>query len=352
MLGSESIFKTTVRTFFKSFAALFGILIAGFVFILMIVSFSSAGEVAPPHSELTLSPDVEGKRELLSPHTPVVLRLNIHGVIGQGDLTAENIGNCLLDSQEGLLAGQRVKAVILHINTPGGTVTDSDAIYQMLLSYKKKYNVPLYAYVDGLCASGGMYIACSADKVFASTPSVIGSVGVVLGPTFNFSKLLDTYGVQALTLTAGKDKDMLNPFRPWVPGEDKCLQSIVSNFYDRFVTVVTTARPMMSKTALINEYGAQIFAATRAQELGYIDVADVEYTNALAELVKASQIGEKTEYQVFEIEPPHPFLSNLANNSLNLLKGKVIHEVKFHPTLEPKLQGQFLYFYEPTTLSP
>ncbi len=347
MLSTESVFKSALRAFFKTFAALFGIFLAAFIFILIVVSFSGAGGMYPNRSNLTISPNAMGKRDLVSAHAPVLLRLNIHGVIGQGDLTAENVMNCLLDSQDGLLSGGRVKGLLLHINTPGGTVTDSDAIYQAIMDYKKRYSVPVYAYVDGLCASGGMYIASSADKVFASTPSVIGSVGVVLGPTFNFSKLLDTYGVQALTLTAGKDKDMLNPFRPWVPGEDACLKTIVSTFYNRFVSVVTSARPMLNKDALINDYGAQIFAAKKAEELGYIDVADADYHTALAELVKASQIEEAAPYQVFEIEPPHPFLSNLAGANLEILKGKVSHEVRLHPTLEPELYSQFLYFYEP-----
>ena len=67
---------------------------------------------------------------------------------------------------------------------PGGAADDSVGIYRALCEYKKKYNVPIYAFVDGLCASGGMYIACAADKIYATPSSVIGSVGVIMGPLF------------------------------------------------------------------------------------------------------------------------------------------------------------------------
>lgn len=65
---------------------------------------------------------------------------------------------------------------LVYINTPGGTVVDADGIYRALLEYKTKYDVPIYAYIDGLCASGGMYVALAADKIFASDVSLIGSV--------------------------------------------------------------------------------------------------------------------------------------------------------------------------------
>src|SRR6267154_729814 len=157
-----------------------------------------------------------------------------------------------------------------------------------------------------------MYIASATDKILASPSSVIGSIGVILGPTFNFSGLMDKYGVQALTITQGKDKDMLNPFRPWQPGEDASLRNITLNLYDRFVSIVTTARPNLDRDKLINEYGAQVFVAENAQMLGYIDNGNADYDTAISELAKAAKIPENDMYQVLTIEPMHPFLSDLA----------------------------------------
>ena len=134
-------------------------------------------------------------REFLHSPAPVILKIDIDGVIGIGDLTYKKIQNSLLDSREGLLAPNRVKALLLYIDSPGGSADDADDIYRAILSYKKKYQVPVYAFVDGMCASGGMYIACAADRIFSTPTSVIGSVGVLLGPTFNFSGLMERYGV-------------------------------------------------------------------------------------------------------------------------------------------------------------
>jgi protease IV len=235
---------------------------------------------------------------------------------------------------------------LLYINTPGGTVDDANGIYRALLDYKQKYQVPIYAYVEGMCASGGMYIACAADRIFASSSSVIGSVGVILGPTFNFSGLMDKYGVQALTITKGKDKDMLNPFRPWQPGEDASIRDYIADIYDQFVSIVTNARPRLDRDKLINEYGAQIYVAKKAQAFGYIDVADSDYNAAVAELAKAAKISDDQVYQVVTITPVHPFLAELAEGKLSLLDGKITHHFQVGP-MSSELSGRILYLYQP-----
>lgn len=343
----ESIFVGSIRSFCTSLAAILGILV-GIILIIMGISFAmGSASFLPPKAEMTISADADGYRDLLPAGTPAVLRLNVHGVIGMGDMTAGNMKSLLLDSREDMLKNDRVKAVLLHIDSPGGTVTDADAIYRSLMAYKQKYKVPVYAYIDGLCASGGMYIASVCDKIYASDASVIGSVGVILGPSFNFSKAMETYGVQSLTITQGKDKDMLNPFRPWVPGEDQSLRNITKSLYDRFVGIVTTARPNIGKENLVNVYGAQVFVASEAQKLGYIDVAAADYSNALRDLVKAANISEEADYQVVELSTPRSFISELAQGKFSFFKGKFTHELQIGNQLPSELHNKFLYFYQP-----
>lgn len=340
---SESIIASAVRTLCKSFAAILGIVI-GIVLIFMGLSFFSTPDIYPPKSTLTISPNATGNRDLLSHTAPVILKIDITGVIGLGDLTSEKVINSLLDSREGILAGNRVKAILLYMDTPGGTTTDSDTIYRALMDYKKKYQVPIFAYVDGMCASGGMYITSAADKIFANPTSVIGSIGVLAGPTFNFSGLMDKYGVQSLTITQGKDKDMLNPFRPWKPEEDASLQTIVDDLYQQFVSIVTAAHPRLDKDKLVNTYGAQVFIASKAQELGYIDVANSSYSAAVEELASQAKLTDNQFYQVMTIAPPHPFLAGLAAAKLDLLSGKVTHQFQVS-SLPPELEGRLLYLY-------
>jgi len=342
----ESIIVAAVRTFCKSFAGILGLLIGALLVFISLMLFSSP-DIYPPKSALTLSADAKGNRDLLPLSAPVILQMNITGVIGQGDLTYEKFQDLLYDSQSGMLANARVKALLLHINTPGGAADDSDSIYRALMDYKTKYQVPIYAYVDGMCCSGGMYIASAADKIFASPSSVIGSVGVIVGPSFNFSGLMQMYGVQSVTLTQGKDKDMLNPFRPWVPGEDASLRALTAALYDRFVSIVVAARPHLSKEKLVNEYGAQVYIAKQAEALGYIDVADVNYNAALTELASQAKLPEGQSYQVISIQPAHTFFSDLAYSKWNLLSGNVTHQFQLSPSMPSEFSGRLLYLYQP-----
>src|SRR5690349_21231337 len=125
----ESILVSAVRTFCRAFAGIIGILI-GILLIFFIVMMFSSPDIYPPKSTLVLSADSNGNRDLLPQSAPVLLKLEIKGVVGQGDLTAEKVQNSLFDSREGMLANNRVKGILLHINTPGGVVDDADAIYR------------------------------------------------------------------------------------------------------------------------------------------------------------------------------------------------------------------------------
>jgi ClpP class serine protease len=183
-----------------------------------------------------------------------------------------------------------------------------------------------------------MYIASAADKIYATSSSVIGSVGVIMGPSFNFVDAMAKVGVSALTLTQGKDKDALNPFRAWKPDEDATLKPIMAALYHQFVSIVAKARPMLTEERLINDYGAHVFIAQEAAKLGYIDVAASEYEQALTDLTEAAQI--KDDYQVVQLTPPHTFLSGLADT---IFPHKMLQ--KFGLTHE--LSGKFLYLYEP-----
>ncbi|HSX12425.1 MAG TPA: S49 family peptidase, partial [Rhabdochlamydiaceae bacterium] len=263
-------------------------------------------------------------------------------------LTEQKINNLLLTSREGILKGDRVKAVLLYMNTPGGTANDADVIYRALMDYKARYHVPIYTYVEGLCASGGMYIASASDRILASPESIIGSVGVLLGPTFNVSEAMDKIGVKALTLTAGKDKDALNPFRPWVAGEEDSIKKITLSLYNRFVDIVVAARPALDRTLLVQDYGAQVFVAEEAQALGFIDDGNSSYNAALKELAAAANFKEGEKYQVLHIESPHGIITELAQGKASFLSGKIKHVFPLGPNITSEMSGKFLYLYTPT----
>lgn len=347
-ISRESVFISAIRGFVKSFAVVFGIALGLLILFAGIGALSNiSGGVQPPNkSELTLSADADWNRKILPDSTPVILRIDVEGVIGMKKLREKHFKDMLIDSRAGVLANNRVRGILLFVNTPGGTATDSSAIYHLLKEYKERYKVPIYAFVDGLCASGGMYICSAADKIFATGNSVVGSVGVRIGPAFNFSGAMEKVGIASLTLTEGKNKDALNPFRPWKPGEDDAIKVILASEYEEFVSVVTENRKNLNRQKLVEEYGANIFPAEKGQELGYIDDGQSSYDKALTALV--DQVGLKGEkYQVLEIEPYQSVLQELAQSKAALLSGKISHVFPTGTYTTTEMSGQILYLYEP-----
>jgi signal peptide peptidase SppA len=340
----ESVFVGAIRSFCSSFAVILGLSL-GVTAIFIGMMMMGGPNYLPPKSDFMIMPDSQGNRSILSAEAPVILRIDIRGVIGMGDLTAEKIQNILLGSQEDMLKDKRVKGVLLVMDSPGGFASEADAIYRALMDYKTKYKLPIYTYVDGMCASGGMYVACASDKIYATPGSVIGSVGVRMGPTFNFSDAMTKVGVSALTITAGKDKDEMNPFRPWKPDEAASIQTIVSALYDQFITIVATARPRLTKEKLIHEYGADVFIAQTAENFGYIDDARSDYAMSLMALSDAAGIGKEQPYQVVQLSPPQPFLSGLTQSIFK--QGKIVHALDLPPQMSPELSGKLLYLYQP-----
>lgn len=344
----DSIFYSSIKALLVAFCAVIGVVL-GFFAIIAAISSMSGGTAAD--NRLTsvnteeILPNAEGKRVALAKNAPVILQLNVEGMIGAESLTTNEVRQRLVESREGDFKGDRVKGILLYMNTPGGYSTDSDNIFRILLEYKKQYKVPIYAYVDGLCASGGMYIALAADKILASETSLIGSVGVI-APTFmNFTKVLEKVGVDTITLSAGKDKDAMNPLRPWKPGEEDNYKNIIDYLYQEFVGLVVTHRPI-SKEKLVDEYGARIFPAAIAKEHGYVDESGVSLREALKQLVKAAGI-EDENYQVIRLENKGWWKSLFKNEAPAFLTGEIKHRLSLSPEMDMVMQNRFLYLYCP-----
>jgi protease IV len=347
-VSRESIFISAIRSFCNTFFSILGVticlVIVGFIVTLAMGSASSSEKTA-----FSIQPDAQGARSPLPITAPALLKITINGIIGSGTLCTSSIENLLLDSREGLLKNDRVKGILLCMDTPGGTVTDSNGIYSALKAYKERYKIPVFAYIDGTCASGGMYILSAADKAYASPISIVGSIGVILGPVFNFSGLMEKWGIQATTIARGKDKAMLNPFAPPKEGDDASLVAISEYLYEHFVSLVTAARLRLNKQELIDVYGAQVYAAPKAQEIGFIDEANGSYERAIHALALAAGIKEEEKYQVIECKTQRPFLSEMLNvNSKFSLVAKIARFFS-HETNEQS-HHPFLYLYHPKAL--
>lgn len=345
---NESFFVTILKSLFKGFFFLIGILFALVTFVIIISSFLSGKQInkSEQKNTPTILPDLADNTSLISEKSPVVLQINIHGIIGAGNTTSESIESMLRESRQNFLKNDRVKAILLHMNTRGGTVTDSDNIYRMLMEYKEKYKIPIYAFVDGINASGGVYITSAADKIFATPVSIIGSVGVLSGPFINLSKGMEKLGIESLTLTEGKDKDMLNPLRPWKEDETASFKMIDDYYYQRFVDILANSRPLLSKEKLLSTYGAHVFPAPIAEKYGYIDKGNAGYKDTLKELLEAASINPDQPYQVICLESKKNIAQELFENSA-LFNGKMTHHFKIDTLFHEKSNEKLFFMFNP-----
>ena len=208
---------------------------------------------------------------------PKILLVDIDGVIG-ADTPSYNI---LGREEISMIARVRevldrarqdeeVKGLLLRIDSPGGTVTASDQIYTEILQFKREQDVPVVAQLLGTAASGGYYVAMSADQVQAHTTTVTGSIGVLFS-SVNFVGLMEKLGIEDQTLTAGEFKDAGSPFRRLNAVERAQLQSIVDDLHARFRAVVEAGRPDLSSEDVARLANGQIFSSSQALENGLVD---------------------------------------------------------------------------------
>lgn len=227
-----------------------------------------------------------------------ILLIPVKETIGSGNLTRHKMRHLLQTTQSGLLKG-KVKAILLDIDSTGGRVDDSEAIYHMIREYSDLYHVPVYALADGACASGAYLMACTAKKIYSSAYSTVGSVGVVF-QWVNFSEALDKIGVKVLSASVGDKKKILSPFQPPVPEDEESLKPIMESVYERFITAVSSARPLLTEKVLRNQVGARFFSADEAKVHGYIDEIVNDRAPVIAAL--AQEAGLSSNYALIELQ--------------------------------------------------
>ena len=184
----------------------------------------------------------------------------------------------------------RVKAVVLRIDSPGGGVTASDEVWSELVRFKKKRAIPIIASFGDVAASGGYYIACAADRIVAHPTTMTGSIGVIM-LNFNVEGLLGKIGVRNETFKAGEHKDLLSPFRGATPEERRIVQRILDTLHTRFVTVVREGRPRLDPNRIGELTDGRIFDANQALEAGLVD--EIGDLDAAIDAAKAAAKVEK-----------------------------------------------------------
>ena len=229
---------------------------------------------------------------------PGIAVLEMHGVIGAAirepeySRLLERIGN-----------NRKIGALVLDIDSPGGSATASDLLYENVRRVARRK--PVVAYVRGLGASGGYYIACGAGTVMASRAALVGSIGVIyLRPILQ--QLFGKMGVEFSVFKAGRLKDMTGFWRMPTDEETEKFQGLIGRMYDLFVSVVSDSRRLTDEQVRELATG-EVYTATQAQELGLID-RQGGFDDAVAEAMRQSGARRRIRHY----RPRRPLMSRLG----------------------------------------
>lgn len=188
------------------------------------------------------------------------------GLLGGG----ENPVSLVHEQLEAAGRDRRVKAVLLRINSPGGTVTASDAMHRMILRHREATGQPVVAMLMDVAASGGYYIACASDHIVAYPSTVTGSIGVLI-QTFSVQQAFNRLGVSTEAFLSRPNKNLGSPLAMRSDEERVILQGMVDTFYGAFREVVRTSRPAIAESDFEVVTDGRIFTGAQARELGLVD---------------------------------------------------------------------------------
>lgn len=237
-----------------------------------------------------------------------------------------------------------VKAVILRINSPGGTVAASQEVYNAVIRCREEK--PVIVSMGDLAASGGYYIASAADVIVANPGTLTGSIGVILNAV-DFSELFDKFGIKSNVIKSGKFKDIGSGFRPMTAQDKELLQALIDNAYQQFTSAIEEGRiersekPKKSKKStkktskggknyseetvltleVLKKYAdGRIFTGKQAKELGFVDeLGDLYKAKEVAiKMAQARFKGVKDSIDVEEYDKPRTVSEFLLEMSTNL----------------------------------
>ena len=230
---------------------------------------------------------------------PVVYLLRLDGVItdtsqrtgilpGQVKLGSVESVRVQLDDLE--RQGIRPAALLVRVNSPGGSITASDIVYHQIRAYKQRLGIPVVVLMMDMAASGGYYVAMAGDTVVAHPTTITGSIGVLL-PSVNVAGLMEKFGVEDNSITSGPYKDLFSFTRPRPAEHERILRDIVAEMHGRFITVVREGRGNRLQKPAEQLADGRIYTAGQAQRMGLIDKVGY-FDDALAEVRRATGLSD------------------------------------------------------------
>ena len=219
------------------------------------------------------------------PHTAVV---EINGEIASG---AEASAELVVASMRSAFEEREARAVVLLINSPGGSPVQAGIINDEIKGLKAKYKKPVYVVVEESCASAAYYIAVAADRIFVDKASIVGSIGVLMDG-FGFTGLMDKLGVERRLMTAGENKGFLDPFSPQTDKQRAYAQTMLNQIHQQFIGVVKAGRGNRLKETP-EMFSGLFWTGQQAIDLGLADqLGSLDYV--AREVVKAEDVIDYT----------------------------------------------------------
>lgn len=213
----------------------------------------------------------DGKVRIAEKHTAII---DLQGMIVPNSMnSADKVNSSLRSAFE----DKNTKGVVLRINSPGGSPVQAGYINDEIRRLRTKYpEIPVYAVVGDICASGGYYVAAAADKIYVDKASLIGSIGVLMDG-FGFTGTLDKLGIERRLLTSGENKGFLDPFSPLDPAQKAHAAALLHEVHEQFIQVVKNGRGDRLKDAP-ELYSGIVWTGQRSIDLGLADaLGSAEY---------------------------------------------------------------------------
>ncbi len=278
---------------------------------------------------------------------PKIAQINIEGIIsdaprsrGNPLVPPESMVSRIKEALDLAEKDKNVVALLLRIQSPGGTASASDTLYHEIVSWKKRTGRPVVAHFEGLATSGAYYIAMASDEIVCHPSSVTGSIGVLFA-SLNFSGLMEKVGVQNQTITGGKFKDVGSPLRPMKPYEREQLQGVIDELWARFKSVVDDGRPKLDRERVDDLADGRIYSADQALGDGLVDrIGYLEDAIKLAE----EKAGVESS-RVIMYHRPNEYRNNIYSRSAVSRAGI---EVSLIPGVDPLPPG--FYYLWPAVL--
>lgn len=255
----------------------------------------------------------------------------------------DNPVSLLVEKLDKAAFDRNVKAVVLRINSPGGTVAASDIMYHNLREFKRKTGKPVVTCILGLGCSGAYYLACGSDGIMAQPGSVTGSIGTIMH-TFSVAGTMEKIGVKAVAIKSGELKDLGSPLHDLKEEERKVLEGIVTQFFEQFLTVVEKGRKDVGEQKLRELADGRVFTAEDAFNEKLID--KVGYPKDGIEWAK--KIAGVERARVVMYHRPLGYQANIYSTAMSdeSIAGALIN-VELPDWLESG-GTQFLYLWQPS----